>query len=48
MLSFLQTALNKVSYLVTQMNMTQWIIAGLCLVVVGFMCMRGYGSRSTY
>ena len=48
MTSFLQIALNKVSNLVTQMSMTEWTIAGACLIVVGIICMRGYGSRSTY
>jgi len=44
----LQTIFNKISHLVTQMDMTGWTVAGALLIFVGFLCMRGYGSRANY
>jgi hypothetical protein len=46
--SFLRIAFRSVSNFVVRMDMQEWAIVGACLVVVGVMCMRGYGSRSNY
>ena len=33
---------------VTQLDKTQWLWVSVVVVVVGFMCMRGFGSRTNY
>lgn len=30
------------------MSMTQWAVVAVILVVVGTLCMRGFGSRTDY
>ena len=33
---------------VDQLDTQQWLIVGIVAVVVGVLCMRGFGSRSGY
>ena len=33
---------------VEQMDKQEWVLALMAVVVVGLICMRGYGSRSNY
>ena len=31
-----------------QLNTQEWVLVLVGLVIVGFVCMRGFGSRSNY
>ena len=31
-----------------RLDRTQWLVVFVCIVVIGFVCMRGFGSRSNY
>ena len=40
--------LNKALYYVNHMDQQDWLLALAVVVVIGFYCMRGFGSRSSY
>jgi hypothetical protein len=39
---------NDVMRVCERMNTQEWLFALLGLVVVGWICLRGFGSRSSY
>ena len=48
MLNFLQSVFRTLTNFIVRLDVQEWAIVGVCLVAVGVMCMRGYGSRSNY
>lgn len=48
MLNYLWDAGGKVMRYTGEFNRTQWIFILIGVVVVGFLCLRGFGSRSDY
>lgn len=44
MWQLLRSALNQI----THFGPRQWLVAFVVVVVVGALCMRGFGSRSSY
>jgi hypothetical protein len=40
--------LREVIRFLEQLNTQEWVLVLLGLVIVGFLCMRGFGSRSNY
>ncbi len=47
-MSFVNRISYKISRLVTQMDMTDALIIVVCVVGLGLLCMRGFGSRTNY
>jgi hypothetical protein len=45
---FLNDVMRSISRMIESLGPTQWLIIGVALVVIGFIFLRGYGSRSTY
>ncbi len=39
---------HKFFVFIEQLDTQEWVLVLMALVVVGFVCMRGYGSRSDY
>jgi hypothetical protein len=39
---------NTVMRWATSLNRQEWLIVLVVAMVLGFLCMRGYGSRSNY
>ena len=39
---------SEVLRFLNQLDTQEWVLVLLGLVVVGFLCMRGFGSRSDY
>jgi len=48
MVEYFDWFVQETSRWISQMNTTQWFMALTVVAVVGFMCMRGFGSRSNY
>jgi hypothetical protein len=48
MVEYCDWLLQEASLWINQMTTTQWFMALVVVAVVGFMCMRGFGSRSNY
>lgn len=48
MWNYLQTLANTALKSADGMNPKQWMLACAVLMVVGFLCLRGFGSRSNY
>lgn len=46
--SFLHSVYRSATSAVLRMDTQHWAIVGVCVVVIGFFCMRGYGSRDNY
>ena len=44
----MEKILNEVLYFVNQMQPQHWVLALAGVIVVGFACMKGMGSRSSY
>jgi hypothetical protein len=40
--------LRQAMRMVERMGTDEWIIVGVVAMVIGFICMRGFGSRSGY
>ena len=45
---YINTVIRSISRLVVSLDMTEWAVLAICLIGIGVLCMRGYGSRSTY
>ncbi len=48
MISRLSHYLDQLTRYVSHMGVQQWLLVLVGVIVVGLMCLRGYGSRSNY
>jgi hypothetical protein len=48
MVDYLDWFCQEASLCINRMTTTQWLIALVVVAVVGFACMRGFGSRTNY
>ena len=48
MMAFIERLTNKFTQLATQMDLDDCVILVTVLLVVGLVCMRGFGSRTDY
>jgi hypothetical protein len=44
----LQRTIDVIREHATQMNPQEWFLVFVVVVIVGFFCMRGFGSRTYY
>ena len=47
-MSFINQFLRSFARVVDSMEREHWVLASVAVVVVGLICMRGYGSRTNY
>ena len=47
-MNYISTFLNQINRFVCSLNPSEWAVVGVICVVLGVLCMRGYGSRDTY
>jgi hypothetical protein len=48
MVDFLWQYLDRVADYAGSLDRNQWIVLAVAVVLVGFICMRGFGSRNNY
>ena len=48
MWEFLQELGGKMMSALGRLDNTQWAIFSICAILVGFLCLRGFGSRKYY
>jgi hypothetical protein len=48
MMDFVNRVVNQFLSSVTHFDRQQWMWISVAVIVVGFMCMRGFGSRTNY
>lgn len=47
-MGYVNSAANEITRVIQSFNETQWGIVAVIVVVSGFICMQGFGSRSNY
>ncbi|MEM8679619.1 MAG: hypothetical protein AAGF97_09740 [Planctomycetota bacterium] len=40
--------LSVITYHMSRWSPTEWTVIAICLVLLGFFCMRGFGSHKSY
>jgi hypothetical protein len=48
MIDFYFKLKRMIIFMVIRMDTQDWAIVAICLVLFGFFCMRGFGSRTKY
>ncbi len=46
--NYIDQAQREINLLIMQMDRDHWLILFGVLVTIGFFCMRGFGSRTSY
>lgn len=48
MIDFYFKLKRMIVFMVIRMDTQDWAVVAICLVLFGFFCMRGFGSRTKY